>query len=82
MFSFCNCRKSGQVIDFFETPILVYPEVTEILKRLHKKKYKLAVASRTPEVEGANELLKIFKWTKYFKFIEIFPECKTAHFEK
>ncbi|KMQ96579.1 magnesium-dependent phosphatase 1-like protein [Lasius niger] len=42
--------------------------------------YELGVASRTSEIKGAKQLLDLFGWKKYFKYVEIFPGSKVTHF--
>lgn len=57
-----------------------YPEVPKVLDSLHKSGYELAVASRTGEINAANQLLELFDWNRYFKYKEIYPGCKVTHF--
>lgn len=59
-----------------------YPEVTQVLADLHQQGYELAIASRTSEIQGANQLVKLLNWDKYFKYKEIYPGCKVNHFCK
>ena len=42
---------------------------------------ELGIASRTTEVKGARRLIETLGWDKYIPFKEIFPGCKTTHFE-
>lgn len=42
----------------------------------------MGVASRTSEIQGANQLLDLFEWNKYFKYKEIYPGCKKKHFNQ
>lgn len=51
-----------------------------VLKQLSEEGYELGVASRTSEIQGAKQLLDLFDWKKYFKYIEIFPGSKVTHF--
>lgn len=37
---------------------------------------------RTSSIEEAKELVKLFKWEKYFSYSEIYPGCKLNHFKK
>ncbi|KAF5302678.1 hypothetical protein FQA39_LY10174 [Lamprigera yunnana] len=62
--------------------IKCYKEVPEVLEKLHQKGYILAVASRTSEIRGANQLIDLFGWDKYFTYKEIYPGRKTTHFSK
>ncbi|KAI9563690.1 hypothetical protein GHT06_011154 [Daphnia sinensis] len=58
-----------------------YPEVKEILVELKQSGIELGVASRTPEIKGARKLMETLDWDKYISFKEIYPGCKTTHFE-
>ncbi|XP_057658278.1 magnesium-dependent phosphatase 1-like [Diorhabda carinulata] len=71
---------SGHIVDRNNTKIECYPEVPEVLNELHNEGYTLAVASRTSEIKGAKQLIQLFGWDKYFKYLEIFPGQKTKHF--
>jgi magnesium-dependent phosphatase 1 len=62
--------------------IRFYPEVPKVLSTLLKDGYEMGVASRTGEVRGANQLLELFNWNKYFKYKEIYPGCKVTHFNQ
>lgn len=62
--------------------IQYYTDVPAILKRLSNEGYELGIASRTMEIKGAKQLLNLFDWNKYFKYIEIFPGSKVVHFSK
>lgn len=62
--------------------IKCYNEVPEVLKRLHSEGYILTVASRTSEIDGANQLIKLYGWDKYFSIFEIYPGSKITHFNK
>lgn len=77
-----NSSGEGQIIDAHGQKIKYYPEVPSILKTLNDSGYTLGVASRTSEVEGAKQLLKLLDWDKYFKYKEIYPGCKVAHFNR
>ncbi|XP_015509446.1 magnesium-dependent phosphatase 1 [Neodiprion pinetum] len=71
-----------QVVDALNHKIKYYPEVPEVLKELVKDGYELGVASRTGEIQGANQLLNLLGWDKYFTYKEIYPGCKVTHFSK
>lgn len=53
-----------------------------MLEKLKQEGYQLGVASRTSEIRGANDLLKLFDWDKYFQYKEIYPGDKTTHFSR
>ncbi|KAF2896773.1 hypothetical protein ILUMI_09391 [Ignelater luminosus] len=72
---------SGKIADFYGQIVKCYPEVPEVLNKLHQEGYVLAVASRTGEIEGAEELLELFGWNKYITYKEIYPGRKVTHFE-
>ena len=62
--------------------IKYFPEVPEVLEYLKNEGIPIAVASRTTEIDGANQLIRLFKWEKYFVQKEIYPGCKLDHFKK
>nr|CAD7394900.1 unnamed protein product [Timema cristinae] len=72
----------NEVVDSRGEIIRYYPEVPEVLKKLANDGFILAVASRTSEIKGANQLLKLFDWDQYFKYKEIYPGSKVTHFNK
>lgn len=74
--------RKGRVVDARNHKVDQYPEVTAVLKELHAEGYSLAVASRTGETDGANQLLKLFDWDKYFTYKEIYPGSKVNHFAR
>ncbi|GLV33828.1 hypothetical protein CBL_11287 [Carabus blaptoides fortunei] len=70
----------GDIVDTSGRKVKYYPEVPKMLETLHSEGYTLAVASRTSEIKGANQLLQLFDWDKYFSYKEIYPGCKVTHF--
>ncbi|XP_027698891.1 magnesium-dependent phosphatase 1-like isoform X1 [Vombatus ursinus] len=72
----------GSVRDSNEKMVRLYPEVPDVLERLHGLGVTMAAASRTGEIRGANQLLELFDLTKYFAYKEIYPGCKVTHFER
>ncbi|XP_068217943.1 magnesium-dependent phosphatase 1-like isoform X1 [Palaemon carinicauda] len=74
--------KKGVVYDARNRKVKYYPEVPDILKKLHKEGYQIAVASRTSEIDGANQLLDLFGWNQYITYKEIYPGTKDNHFLK
>uniref|UniRef100_A0A8C9M7R8 Magnesium dependent phosphatase 1 n=1 Tax=Panthera tigris altaica TaxID=74533 RepID=A0A8C9M7R8_PANTA len=54
--------------------VRLYPEVRDVLERLQGLEVPVAAASRTGEIEGANQLLELFDLDRYFVHREIYPE--------
>jgi len=73
-------KKNGDIVDSYGSKIKCYPEVPEVLKELKEQGYELGVASRTSEIRGAQQLIELFGWEKYFTYKEIFPGSKVTHF--
>ena len=76
------CKNGDDVFDFFNEKVRVFPEVPGVLKWLHSEGYLIAAASRTGEIRGAKQLVKLFGWEKFFKYMEIYPGCKKKHFSR
>ncbi|GAB1298907.1 Magnesium-dependent phosphatase 1 [Apodemus speciosus] len=72
----------GTVRDRRGQNIQLYPEVPEVLGRLRSLGVPVAAASRTGEVQGANQLLELFDLGKHFTHREIYPGSKATHFER
>ncbi|XP_012668270.1 magnesium-dependent phosphatase 1 [Otolemur garnettii] len=72
----------GTVRDRRNKHVRLYPEVPEVLERLQRLGVPGAAASRTGEIEGANQLLELFDLVKYFAHREIYPGSKVTHFER
>ncbi|XP_050455017.1 magnesium-dependent phosphatase 1-like [Cataglyphis hispanica] len=70
----------NKVVDTYGYTIKYYSDVPNILKLLSEEGYELGIASRTSEIKGAKQLLDLFDWNKYFKYVEIFPGSKVTHF--
>ncbi|XP_045469013.1 magnesium-dependent phosphatase 1-like [Harmonia axyridis] len=75
-------RPDGTVVDKEGKTIKPFPQSTVVLKSLIDNGIQLGVASRTSEIQGAKQLIDFFDWSQYFSFVEIFPGCKTTHFER
>ncbi|KAH0554546.1 magnesium-dependent phosphatase 1-like [Cotesia glomerata] len=75
-------RKNGSVVDARGKKIKFYEQVPEILENLVSQGIEIGIASRTSEIKGAYQLLKLFNWEKYIKYTEIYPGCKITHFNK
>ncbi|KAJ8280020.1 hypothetical protein COCON_G00070860 [Conger conger] len=74
--------KAGAVLDSRGRSARLFRETVEVLSSLHSQGYRLAVASRTDELSGANQLLSLYKLDQYFSFKEIYPGSKVTHFKK
>lgn len=75
-------RKKNEIVDAHGQIIRYYKDVPDILNKLLEEGYELGIASRTSEIKGAKQLLNLFDWEKYFKYKEIYPGVKTAHFSQ
>lgn len=75
-------RVNGTVRDARGIHMEPFPEVDGILKQLHEGGIAMAAASRTSYPEGAFSLIKLLGWNDYFKYKEIYPGSKVAHFKK
>ncbi|XP_040825338.1 magnesium-dependent phosphatase 1-like [Ochotona curzoniae] len=72
----------GTVRDKSGRDVRLYPEVPQVLERLQGLGVPIAAASRTGEIEGANQLLELFDLSRYFSHREIYPGSKVTHFER
>ena len=73
-------KRNGDIFDRRGKKVVPYPEVLEVMEWLHSEGFLMAAASRTTETRGARQLIALFGWDKYLKFMEIYPGIKTAHF--
>lgn len=74
--------RRGDIFDQHQKIVECYKEVPAVLEDLHKSGYQLAVASRTAETQGANQLIHYFGWDRFFSYKEIYPSSKISHFKK
>jgi magnesium-dependent phosphatase 1 len=56
--------------------------VPQVLEKVSGLQVEMALASRTSELEGANALIQLFQWSKYFTHKEIYPGSKVDHFQQ
>lgn len=82
LFTYLFDFRKGQIVDRWNKKVKPYKEAAEILKELHAEGYAIAVASRTGEINGANQLLNLYDWDKYITYKEIYPGSKINHFER
>jgi len=74
-------KKGSSVADRHGQKVKFYPDVPEVFEYLSQENIPMAIASRTSETKGANELIDLFGWSKYFVYKEIYPGCKINHFQ-
>ncbi|XP_050431803.1 magnesium-dependent phosphatase 1-like [Adelges cooleyi] len=75
-------NSSGKVEDMRGKLIKYYPESPKVLEFLSSHKIGISVASRTGEVDGAEQLIKLFGWNNYFQNKQIYPGSKDKHFKR
>ncbi len=75
-------KVNGHVEDSYGSHIVLYPEVRDIINDLSEQGILMALASRTGAPSWAKKLLNLFEIDHFFKYQEIYPGSKTAHFSQ
>lgn len=85
-FSYCLNRKwfssNGKIVDCRGSVIKHYPDTPKVLKCLWENDIGISVASRTGEIDGAEQLVNLFGWNKYFTNKQIYPGSKDIHINR
>ncbi|KAL1130966.1 hypothetical protein AAG570_012207 [Ranatra chinensis] len=74
-------KRNSSIIDSHGKKVSSYPEVSKVLESFSRLGCDLALASRTGEIDGANQLVSLFGWEHFFKYKEIYPGSKIKHFQ-
>ncbi|RWS09786.1 magnesium-dependent phosphatase 1-like protein [Dinothrombium tinctorium] len=74
--------RDGKVYDATGARMQYFPQTPEVLSFVASKGIEMGVASRTEYPEGALRLLQLFGFDKLFKYKEVYPGSKIAHFNQ
>jgi len=77
-----SMASNSKVYDKHKQHVKFYPDVPEILRKLHEDGFQLGIASRTGAVQEASDLTRLFQWDQFFRYRQIYPGCKITHFKK
>ena len=73
---------NGNIYDSINREVKPFEDVPQILCKLHKEGYQIAIASRTEVPQGANDLIRLFQWDEFIHYRKIFPGVKITHFKE
>ncbi|XP_071525060.1 magnesium-dependent phosphatase 1-like [Panulirus ornatus] len=73
---------NGKIVNGDNEIVQPFEDVPQILETLHEDQYTLAVASRALRSDLATDLLRLFKWNRYFTCVEIYEAKKTTHLQR
>lgn len=86
--TWCDCLsppfkfRSGQVMEAKGRSVQLYSEVRQILDHCEQQNWKMALASRTEQPAWAGELTELLGIAHRFRYSEIYPSSKLAHFSE
>lgn len=69
----------NKVVDYRGRVIKHYPAIPTILEFLSKNNISISVASRNAVTDGAEKLIHLFGWNRYFQSVQIYPGRKDKH---
>jgi magnesium-dependent phosphatase 1 len=72
----------NNVVDKYGGCVTFFEDFPKILELLQSSSWKLGVASRTPAIKAAREVLRLSGVGSYFEFMEIYPSSKVQHFHQ
>lgn len=84
--TWCDCLsppfsiQAEQVMDAHGRSVKLYADVRKILDHCDQQNCEMALASRTEQPAWANELTELLGIAHHFRYSEIYPSSKVAHF--